>query len=109
MDGLRVPPSQPGVVTCLKCRRSFKSDDRIRIRICDKCKRDKERVGLIAERVSSVHGLDVYDVDGYDCKPPREKPVATPKPRPEPKPKPPPKPRAVKPKVKPLLSRGWDF
>lgn len=65
---LRVSASVPGVVNCLKCPKSFKSPDRLRIRICPRCKAklEKDRCGLLAEQVSSVHGLDLGFLEGGD-------------------------------------------
>lgn len=62
MDAYRVKPSEPGIVQCLKCPRTFKSPDRLRVRICPRCKRDKERLGLIAESESHVHGIDWHNL-----------------------------------------------
>jgi len=36
-DHIKQVASVPGVVSCLKCRKLFKSPDRIRIRLCGKC------------------------------------------------------------------------
>src|SRR5665213_4328396 len=63
MDGLRVQPSQSGVVHCLRCPKTFNSPDKTRIRICPNCKREPERVGLIGEMVSRISGIDLTGVD----------------------------------------------
>ncbi len=62
-DGRRVQPSKPGTCRCLKCRNPFKSPDKLRIRICPKCKRDKERLGLIGEKSCNANGMDIPDAD----------------------------------------------
>jgi hypothetical protein len=64
-EWLRVAPSVPGKVVCLgKCGKPFKSPDRVRIRICNACKRDQERVGRIGEQFSGISGVAIPDADG---------------------------------------------
>lgn len=61
---LRVTPSCPGRVVCLCCQREFGSPDRTRVRICDKCKKTRERCGVAGERDYRVHGIDFRGSDG---------------------------------------------
>ena len=71
----RVQPSKPGRVNCLKCGKQFKSPDRISVRICNKCKGNSERFGLIGEKASSVGGLDRNEVSRMtDMAPEADKP-----------------------------------
>jgi hypothetical protein len=49
----RTPPSKPGLVRCLgPCGKWFPSPDHIGRRICPKCTKDRERVGLAGELIS---------------------------------------------------------
>ncbi len=60
----RVPPSKPGVVLCIgPCGKRFKSPDRMRVRVCNRCKRNRERLGLCGEQVSDAGGIDIPDGD----------------------------------------------
>ena len=44
--------SVPGTVPCLKCQKSFKSPDRVRIRLCGKC--DDENLKDLCSRSLSL-------------------------------------------------------
>lgn len=37
-DNIKPLASQPGKVVCLRCSKKFQSPDRLRLRICPKCK-----------------------------------------------------------------------
>jgi len=43
------PPPRPGRTRCLRCNRSFRSPDKCRIRLCDKCRLNEERIGRLGE------------------------------------------------------------
>ncbi len=47
-DHIKQVASVPGIVPCLKCRRSFQSPDRVRIRLCGKC--DEENLDEFCSR-----------------------------------------------------------
>ena len=39
--------SRPGRVVCMKCRKKFRSPDRLRIRRCPTCKKNEATVGRL--------------------------------------------------------------
>jgi phage FluMu protein Com len=45
-DHIRPVASQPGPVVCLRCNKKFQSADKVRLRICNRCKPVNEIVFL---------------------------------------------------------------
>jgi hypothetical protein len=43
MDDLSRYNSKPGIVTCMRCQKLFKSPDKLRIRRCPACKKQDNR------------------------------------------------------------------
>ena len=58
-NGLRAPLPKKGLVRCLRCDHFFYSVDRCRVRVCPHCHNGEERLGVRAEDVIEVHGVDL--------------------------------------------------
>lgn len=57
--------SVPGFVICLGCNNKFHSPDKLHIRICNRCKSGRERVGLVGESAVIVHGIEIVERDVF--------------------------------------------
>lgn len=56
-DHIRPLASVPGKVPCLRCRKKFNSPDRIRVRICPKCKSINETTYVKSEYAGEAIAL----------------------------------------------------
>jgi hypothetical protein len=64
-DHLRQYASQPGCVVCLRCQGTFYSPDRVRIRTCDKCAKEADRLANVREVNESIfHTRNGYGPEG---------------------------------------------
>jgi hypothetical protein len=61
MDGIRwqITSSRSGTVNCLSCYKPFKSPDVKAVRICRHCKKDRERLGKLADHMTECHDVAI--------------------------------------------------